>query len=49
MPAPVPRPPRQRDPDRSGHGMAIAGIGAALSMIICCARPYACRTPHPCR
>ncbi|MBT2419383.1 hypothetical protein J7F01_32945 [Streptomyces sp. ISL-22] len=35
----APRPPHQRDPDRSGSGMAVAGIGAALLMIVCCAAP----------
>ncbi|GAB2882993.1 hypothetical protein GCM10027074_59330 [Streptomyces deserti] len=34
-----PRPPHQRDPDRSGPHMAVAGIGAALLMIVCCAAP----------
>ncbi|OEV03124.1 hypothetical protein [Streptomyces oceani] len=32
------RPPR-RDPESSGTGMAAAGIGAAVLMIVCCAGP----------
>lgn len=30
---------RRRDPDHSGPSMAVAGVGAALLMIVCCAAP----------
>ncbi|MFI0107884.1 hypothetical protein ACH4NW_05875 [Streptomyces globisporus] len=31
--------PRRRDQEPSGRGMAAAGVGVALLMIVCCAGP----------
>ncbi|WP_229922153.1 hypothetical protein, partial [Streptomyces noursei] len=39
VPAPTSRAPRQPGPHRSGRGTTVAGIGAGLLLIFCCAEP----------